>query len=508
MWAGLGQTKAQADEIAYTIQIASYKDAEYEDFKKIHKIGYLYEQTAPNGLTRLMMGVYSSSSLATSALAKVKAQGYKDAFLQKMPIDEKDAVYIVQLATMDWDAPVVWSDWQKMAGSKFVAQLSDEKLRLAVGGFKTEEEAEAVFQKLRPQAPRDMFVKKVSAKVLHKITPFEMSASPQNMNLSKGQARVSVRNLQQLLAKEGQYKLPADGFWGKGVEIGLKQYQNTNEKYQNYQLIAEKAALAPKIEQFSLQYYINIIGEKPFTADEGLKQFKHPLAKAYRAYLFLHGDVQTPDMQEVVDKLMNDACKQVFANYKLKTRSDFRMSYSYKHTEQLLQHLRELHEAVKDEPDFPCWMFQRHPELCEQIFAPYWNSERDNFSISSDCGSFLALPQVKTLVAISKDFSANPQVALAQPKFAQISHLYVLAEPLSREEMDKLEGWNTQLWTNLSKSVAGNTILQKNYQLLQIAYQDALRTIEDFYIKKGFVYTDARALGLQVLQHTVGGYLE
>jgi glutaredoxin-related protein len=140
-------------------------------------------------------------------------------------------------------------------------------------------------------------------------------------------------------------------------------------------------------------------------------------------------------------------------------------------------------------------MFQRHPELCEQIFAPYWNSERDNFSISSDCGSFLALPQVKTLVAISKDFSANPQDALAQPKFAQISHLYVLAQAPAREEMDKLEGWNTQLWTNLSKSVAGNTILQKNYQLLQIAYQDALRTVEDFYLKKGFVYTDARALG-------------
>ncbi len=488
---------AQNEENAFIIQIASFGNPEYADFKKIHNLGYLYEQPAPNGLSRIMLGTFATSSTANQRLAQVKTQGYKDAFIQKIAIEDQDAVYIVQLATVDLDDEINWSDWKSLAGNNLVAQISEQKVRLALGTFKTEEEAEIAYKKIQPRAPKDIFIKRVSAKVVHKVTPFEMSRS-RNYQPNSQVSRSSVLNMQNFLAKENFYKQKSDGLWGKTTESSFLQYQQNNQSYQNYQLLSEKMRFGQIIEDYSLQYYINLIGTKPFTADEGLKQFKHPLAKVYRAYMYMNGDVKIADFQQVSDKLMREAAQQIMGNYKQKTRSDFSFAYSYREPEQLIQHLREMHEASKDEPAFPCWLFQRHPDICAKVFAPYWNNERDNYQISSDCGSFFSMPSMRILLAVGRDMEEN---LLDKCKWSELNNCYAQPQPPTSEQIQQLNAWDGKIWSNLSKwADSGSNIQQRLYKSLYISYFDALRNLEDYFIKQGFSPTEARALGLNVVK--------
>ena len=77
---------------AYFIQVATYADPQYKDFKKIHNLGYLYAEVQSNNLYKVMMGGYSKYSTAKRLLAKLQVKGYKDAFIKKVPIVSNDAV--------------------------------------------------------------------------------------------------------------------------------------------------------------------------------------------------------------------------------------------------------------------------------------------------------------------------------------------------------------------------------------------------------------------------------
>ncbi len=494
-----------AGESAYFIQVASYANPKYSDFKKIHNLGYLFEQPAPNGTPRIMLGTFSSQSTATQVLAKVKAQGYKDAFVHKVDIDEADGVYVVQLATFKFTEEIHWADWQNLA-SPLYGQMSDEKIRLHAGLYKTEDEAEKALRRLQSRGSKDMFIKRVSAKALHKVSAFEMGRSASSRSTANtGGARSSIKALQQFLQQENIYRSNIDGAWGKATEAATSQYRQVNSRYENYQLLSQRIS-PPQIEEYSLQYYLNLIGDKPQVAEEALRQFKHPLAKVYRAYMYLHGDVKIPDYANTVNTLMNEACEQVFGNYRLSTRSDFRMDYSYRTIGQLLMHLRELHEAVVDEPQVPCWLFRRHPDASAEAFAPHWGNERDEFAISTDCGSFLLLPELKLLIAVSRDFSEQPDKALAATDFNALQRLYVLPTRLNGEEGKRLEQWYTDFWVNLKGQETGTPLQKNTYKMLYFSFHEALIQTEEHFLRQGFISLDARPLALSVLYTSINQY--
>ena len=486
-------------EKVYFIQIASFVDPQYKDFQKLRSIGYVYATPAPNGMQRIMMGAYTSYSTASKKLSAIKDKGFKDAFISSVEVKEEDAVYIVQLTTLNQKEDIYWHDWKRVS-TDLCAQLSADKIRIAAGPYYTKEEAEEVKKRLAGKGPEDMFVKRVSGKVIHSISEFEIQGAP----TSPPAARSSVRSLQQSLKNEGYYTSSVDGLMGSGTKNGINDFKTGNEMYQKYDLLSREMTFEPGVEDYTLQYYVNLIDQQPFIADQGLRQFQHPLAKVYRAYMYLNGDVT--DQQHLINSLMHEAIEQTFSNYQLPTQYDFSMKYAYEDLDQLIKHLRAVHEAVKDEPDVPCWLFERHPTETAEAFAPYWNSDRDAYNISSSCGTFFELTEMRVLMAIAEDFASQEQAYLVN--MGTLQQLYGQPNALPLDEMQSLEEWNEKLWVSLDQWATGSPLQDKMHVALRFAYYDALRVLEDKFIMHGFSNKDARGLGLKVLKYSVGCSLD
>ena len=490
---------AQAQDYVYEIQLAIYTTPEYKKFKSLHSVGYVYSIEMENSLHRIMMGTYSSKSTANDKLKLVQRKGFKDAYLVKKELKEADAVYIVQLATYDQQADIYWPDWQRLS-PQLVAQLSDNKVRVAIGPYYTRAEAETVQARVQTRGPKDVFIKKVSEKVLHKVEKFDFERSA-SFNQNSGAMRLSVKALQELLIKEKLYDVASNGALTPTTKSAMIQYKKTNKHYLLHRKMAEEMESTELIEAYTLQYYVNMIPKDPATAAAGLEQFKNPISKVFLAYIYLNEDLSVADKTTRVNQLMNASLEQVFKGYRGETRYDFSMKYSYEEVGQLLQHLKAMYEVLKERPDIPCWMFERHPKAMKETFQPYWQNRRDDYTVSNDCGSFLDLEELRIVSLVSEEF-AEGKTDFKDMK--GVNHLYIAPEPISHQEIEELEKWNGNLWKNLKSLETGSALQQNMYSLLRFSYYDALQVLETHFIFKGMPGIEARSLGLKILKKTVG----
>lgn len=496
-------TNLQAQDFIYEIQLATHAGPDYQKFKSLESIGYVYALEMENSLSRICLGAFTQKNVAEKKLELVKKKGFKEAFLFKKEIKADDAVYVVQLTTYDLEDDIYWPDWQRIV-SNLVVQLGDDKVRVAAGPFLTQAEAQATMDRLQGKAPKDIFIKKVSTQFIHKVTSFDLQRS-KSYGQSAGLSRNSVQALQELLASDGYYSGKADGMLNPATQAAIDKYKTSNERYLRHQKLAKDAPSPYTIEKFSLQYYINLIPTDAATSAKGLEQFKNPIAKAYLAYLYLNGDVRIADKNTVVNDLMNNALKQVFKDYKGPTRYDFSMKYSYEDIGQLIRHLKAIYEVLKDRPDMPCWLFNRHPSITKDVFQPYWNSTRDNYMVSNDCGSFIELEEMRVLLLVSKEFAATEKTI---ESINSINRLFIVPQYIAHQEMESLEKWNGNLWRNLKTWAAGSPLQQNMYNLLRFSYYDALQKLEMHFMKKGIPGLEARSLGLKILKESVGCNLD
>ena len=501
---------AQAQDYVYEIQLAIYASPEYKKFKPLHSVGYVYSIEMENSLYRIMMGTYSSKSTAKDKLKLVQRKGFKDAYIVKKEIKEADAVYIVQLATYDQQADIYWPDWQRLS-PQLVAQLSDNKVRVAIGPYYTRAEAEEVQARVQMRGPKDIFIKKVSEKVLHKVEKFDLERSA-SYGQSSGAMRLSVKALQELLIQEKLYNVASNGALTPTTKSAMIQYKKTNKRYVLHRKMAEEMELEEGIEEYTLQYYINMIPKDPLTAAAGLKQFKNPISKVFLAYLYLNEDLAylNEDMEKVdkaviVNELMNASLEKVFKNYRGETRYDFSMKYSYEEVGQLLEHMKAMYEVLKERPDIPCWLFERHPKLMKKTFQPYWQNRRDDYTVSNDCGSFMDLEELRVLSLVSEEFGDDK---MTFEGIKGVNKLYIAPQPISHQEIEALEKWNGNLWKNLKALEGGSALQQNMYGLLRFSYYDALQVLETHFMFKGMPGIEARSLGLKILKETVGDNLK
>lgn len=490
---------AQAQDYVYEIQLAIYATPEYKKFKPLHSVGYVYSIEMDNSLYRIMMGTYSNKNIAKDKLRLVQRKGFKDAYIVKKELKETDAVYIVQLATYDQQADIYWSDWQRLS-PQLVAQLSDNKVRVGAGPYFTRAEAEEVQARIQTRGPKDIFIKKVSEKVLHKVEKFDLERSP-SYGQNSGGMRLSVKALQELLIKEKLYDVASNGALTPTTKSAMIQYKKTNKHYVLHRKMAEEMESDAAIEEYTLQYYINMIPKDPTTAAAGLEQFKNPISKIFLAYIYLNEDLQVVDKTAIVNKLMNTSLEKVFKGYRGETRYDFSMKYTYEEVRQLLQHLKAMYEVLKERPDIPCWLFERHPKLMKETFQPYWQNRRDDYTVSNDCGSFMDLEELRILSLVSEEFAENETPYKA---VKGINQLYIFPQPIPHQEIEALEKWNGRLWKNLKSLEAGSPLQNNMYSLLRFSYYDALQVLETHFMFKGMPGIEARSLGLKIIKEVVG----
>ena len=252
---GVNTLQAATPDKVYEIQLATYAAPDYQKFKTLFNTGYVYTKATENGLYKVMMGTYSSKSIAQKKLAAVQRKGFNDAFLVAKSLDEQEAVYIVQLATYDQQADIYWSDWQRLS-TQLVAQLSDDKVRVAVGPFYTRVEAATVQARIQSIGPKDIFIKKVSEKVLHEVGLFDWQRSP-SYGQNSGTVRNSVKALQLLLGEQDLYDVPSSGSLTPKTKAAIAAFKSKNEHYKRHALLVESQEEPYQIEEYTLQYYIN-----------------------------------------------------------------------------------------------------------------------------------------------------------------------------------------------------------------------------------------------------------
>lgn len=501
-----GAHPQNTSDAIYQIQIASLVDPQYEDYKKLSKIGYVFAVELENGLTRIRMGSYNSKSLANRKLEQVRAKGFNSAMLIKVPLEQKDEVYIVQLGSFDQQDAIPWSRLLSLSPN-LCAQLSNDKIKIGVGPYAQKESAERQLSSLKGKAREDIFIKRVSIKAIHKVTAFETrQADPVNTQRPNALVRSSVKGLQKALNQAALYTESIDGLIGPATEKAAQQFEQENKRYRNYLLLA-KEQKQYQIKPMSLEYYINLIPTKPFSAEEGLQGFEHPMAKVYLAYLYLSGEVHVPGKEKIINDLMNAALQQTFSGFRGKTRYDFEMRYSYTEVDQLIRHLRSIQGAVVDPPAVPCWLFERHPTVTKDAFAPYWGTKRDDYKVSASCGSFFDLEEMRILEVIAEDFETGGGSEKG-PDRAALARLYTQPSMRSSTEIEEIEAWHQDLWENLNRWAQGSALQKSMYEVLRYSYYDALIALENFYMDRNFSLSQSRAIGLYAIKALVSCRLD
>jgi hypothetical protein len=335
--------------------------------------------------------------------------------------------------------------------------------------------------------------------------PTPISFSANLPDIRPNVKRTSAYELQKALKAEGVYKGSLDGFYGKGTRSAYDQALASNRQLQKYRILAKHMATptedAPK---GTVQYHINHLWDDPRAAMDGLAAAKTPIAKAYRAY-FLYA---TEGASKDVNWLMNEAIKEAFAGKKSAfPKFDPTLRYAYEDIDQMLTHLRYVHEVSADNIAAPCWLFRKHPGPALQAFGP--TAGGSNLKLQT-CGGFWEWEEVKVLDAIAKDLCGAGQMseAACAKSQSQLAQLYLTPKALSDEERKELEAWNGKLWQGIQGWSSRDPMLGEIATALKISYLHTEVLFEDFFMDEGFNEREAKALGLQAMKMLVGHHLE
>jgi hypothetical protein len=500
----LGRTtdlSAQSGASLHHIQVATFADPQWSDVKQLASLGYVFERKQANGLSRIVLGHFTDLAQARRVLQQVKNRGFKDALLQSRA--DKEQVWLVQLAVYAAGDDIPWASWQNRFAPLCVQPL-DGKLRLVLGPFASQAQAAEALELAKARGVADAFVRTAGPSGVHTPTRLEMERSPSFAALPL--QRGSIKALQQLFSLDGAlYKGQHHGVFDAPTQQAAQQYRAANLRFQNYQSFAQSpsyAGLYYRVKDYSLQYYINLIHQKPYTAEQGLKQQKHPLAKAYLAYIYLTGLVPHPDAQNEVNRLMHQALAEVA---KVQSTSDadgfdFKVKYFYDNVGLLIQHLRPLHQKTNLPVDLPAWLYTKHADLAVAVFRPL----EDAFNWSDDAGSFANLPSLQVLIIAARDMAQNPP---SLPDWGKMNAAYWFVQPLSAQEGQAFEDWYLKRWTDLSVWGQKSVVQQSIYNTVYFCFHDCLRELEDHFLAKGLTAYDARLLGLRVLYFGVDAYL-
>lgn len=316
--------------------------------------------------------------------------------------------------------------------------------------------------------------------------------------------RTSAYELQKALKLEGSYKGSLDGFYGKGTRTAYDLALSNNRQLQKYRILAKYMSTptedAPK---GSVQSYINQLWDDPKTAVDGLAASKAPIARAYRAYFRYVSEGQSKE----VNWLMNEAIKEAFVGKKSAfPKFDPTVRYAYEDIDQMLTHLRYIHEVSADSPAAPCWLFRKHPSPALKAFGP---SEGSNLKLQA-CGGFWEWEEVKVLDAIARDLCGLGQTseAACAKSQSQLAQLYLTPKVLTDDERKALEAWNAKLWLSIEGWSSRDPMLAEIATALKISYLQTEVLFEDFFMDEGFTEKEAKALGLQAMKVLVGHHLE
>lgn len=316
--------------------------------------------------------------------------------------------------------------------------------------------------------------------------------------------RNSAYVLQTTLKKEGFYKSSLDGFYGKGTTLAYEAMKNDNRQIQKYRILSEYMNNSNGNTGSELQENINNLWANPQLSMAGLDVSDSPLAKAYQAYFLMVYE----GIDQRVNDLMNGAIKTAFAGKKVTNipRFDYKATYAYNDLDQLLLHLRYIHEVSDEGLKVPCWMFQRHPGAALRAFDAKGGSE----FLMANCGGFNEWEEIRILQAMARDLSVRKLMSKDTLAMAQsaLSRLYLAPKSPDATATKNLNDWNEKLWLGIEGWAMQDPMLEDIQVAMKVVYYQSYVLLEDHFMDAGYPSAEAKTLALEALQAIVGYHLD
>jgi peptidoglycan hydrolase-like protein with peptidoglycan-binding domain len=499
----VSRLNVEGGQSSTVIQLATKRAGDKINWDELSQAGPLF--VALNGSeVKIVTGSFPDVAGAKAQLPRLQKLGFKDAFPRNI-----NNVLLHEVTEFEMGGPakkpLIPLDLAEKTGEQ---PLADAKGKTEVPSSYEDISVTAPSQKASEMTSKGLpdAEKKADKAKEAAPAPAEASIEATLPDIRPGVKRTSALELQKVLKSAGSYKGSLDGYYGKGTRTAYDQALSTNRQLNKYRILARyldsPADDAPK---GSVQYYINTLWNDPKTALDGLELSKFPIAKAYRAYFLFVNDGAGKD----VNGLMNDAIKEAFAGKKGVEFPKFDPSatYAYYDLDQLLLHVRYIHEVSPDQPAAPCWLFRKHPGGALKAFGP--QSFQSNLKLQT-CGGFWEWEEVKLLNTIAQDLCGLDEVSEAQCAKSQsdLAQLYLTPKALSEEDRKALETWNTNLWKGLDGWASRDPMLAEIATGLKIVYFQNWVLFEDYFMNEGFNEKEAKALGLSAIRSLVGHHLE
>jgi len=433
---------------------------------------------------KIVEGPYKDLAEAKTQLGRLKAMGFKDAFVKN--VNNVLLHKVTSFETGGEKRPLIPLNFKDRKKQK-------------------EERPAAKNPESVPESYNELTVFSPSGEEAKKITRAEHNFKAGLPKIRGKIKRTSAYKLQEVLKEEGAAQLGLDGYYGKKTRAAFAKIKSENRQVQKYKILSQFADNQIYESEGRLQNYINDLWNQPDEVVKGLKGISAPLAKAYRAYYLL----ASGETGQEVNKLMNAAVKEAFARKKPVNlpRFDYTASYSYNDLNQLLLHLRYIYEVSDEKYSVPCWLFQKHPSAALHAFGASSNSG-NGFRLQ-DCAGFWAWEDFQILHAIAKDLNTDQK--LDEQKMAEgrsaLTRLYLAPNPPGEKERKALESWNSKLWKGLDGWAVRDPLLAEINTALKIVYFQSEVLLEDYFMNQGFTAKEAKGLALAALKALTGYHL-
>lgn len=508
----------EGGQSATVIQLATKRVGDKFNWDELSKAGPLYAMLNGNEV-KIATGIFPDVTAAKAQLARIQDLGFRDAFPKNVNNTLLHALSEFEMSNAE-KRPLIPFDLAERPQPKqtpaprveiptayeeviVVAATPRPKDELTPKGVAQTDNNVSV-QPVVVQAPAPI-EKEVESNPSSPVQPaVEPIALPE---IRANVKRTSALELQKALKLEGIYFGSLDGYYGKETRKAYDLAQTSNFQLRKYSLLAKYLnGAANEAPKGSVQYLIDNLWDDPKTALDGLERSTAPLAKAYRAYFLFVSDGPGRD----IDGLMNKAIKEAYADGKGAESSQFNpgATYSYNDINQLLQHIRYLHEASAEKVSAPCWLFSQNPGIALKAFGPQ-KGYNSNLKIGS-CGGFWEWGEVRLLNAIVQDLGGKSQANETKrtASHSELAQLYLAPQAIGDDERKALDAWNTSLWNGIDTWAGQDPMLKDIATALRISYFQNWALFEDYFMNEGFNERVSRTLGLSALKALVGYPLE
>jgi hypothetical protein len=496
----VSKLNVEGGQPATVIQLAIKTVGDKINWQEFMEAGKLYF-TINGPQIKIATGIFSDVESAKAQLVRLQNLGFKDAFVKnvnnallhevtdfetggtaKKPLIPLDLSAKPEEIAKKTDVPTTYEDVAIVSTSPAEDKILTSK-GAPVPAQKTTPPIEAVKEPVKePAKPAPVFTPKGGAP-----------------NIRADVKRNSALELQKVLKEEGTYKSSLDGYYGKGTKAAYEQALKTIWQLQKYRILAlQMARQGEDAPKDAVQFFINNLWGDPKDAIAGLEASKTAIAKAYRAYYMFVNNGASKD----VNLLMNEAIQGAFSGKKL-ARFDHTATYAYFDIEQLLLHIRYIHEVSPEKPAAPCWLFRRHPGPALQAFGESGGGA--NEVPLQNCGGFWEWETAQILGAIAQDISAKGKFTSDN---SQLSRLFLTPTAVSAQEAKALEEWNDKLWRGIEGWATRDPMLAEVSTALKISYFQTYVLLEDFFMNEGFDAKASKGLALSALRAMVGSSLD